>query len=146
MWAFGMRTEWNVIGERYRRCWSDDFCTFVWRFLEKNSGTVSRLYRTYTHNNTLDFVCRQERLAEDLIAALERAGEIFDPDTIRAFRSKRINESMLDPALRAKCIYTPELRKAVLETEQWALHAFGYGNDLSEFCPKEDTVASVSDL
>ena len=96
---------------------SDDFNTFVAELLEREPGYVSRMYGWYV-DGFVDFVGRQERLAEDLVEALRRAGERFDVEAIRG--APRVNVSL------APLQWDPVLRREALRLEYAALRRFGY--------------------
>lgn len=72
---------------------SDSFAVFLDKALEETPGYYTRLLRRYVGRpeDEIDFVGRFESLADDLIRALELAGEHFDADRIR--REQPINQS-----------------------------------------------------
>ena len=63
-----------------RDCQSDSFVDFVNRYLDTYPGLISRLAFDYVGNgeSEIDFVCRQEYLAEELCLGLRAAGIPFD--------------------------------------------------------------------
>ena len=104
----------------------DNFQEFMWRSLEVNPGRVSRVYRYFVGENQdqVDFIGRQESLTEDLIVALHLAGEDFEEEYVRDVPLINTGACMLEWAY--ECRYTPELRRAVVESEKWAMEKFGY--------------------
>lgn len=103
----------------------EEFPVFV-RAVLKDLPWVSHQLRWYTgyFAERLDFVGKQERLADDLVRALRRAGEDFDEDALRS--TPRMNESSAAEELGQRCAYTPELLQEVCAAERWTLDAFGY--------------------
>ncbi len=105
---------------------SDDFNTFVHELVEREPGYVSRMYGWYV-DGFVDFVGRQERLAEDLVEALRLAGEAFDDEAIR--RAPRVNVSS------APLQWDPALRREVLRLEYAAIRRFGYSETETREAP-----------
>ena len=104
------------------RCQSDDFSEFIRLMIEQQPGYVSRMYEWFIGppgHDFVQFVGRQEDLAEDLIAVLTTLDYEVDAAAIR--RSARANESQKrhgEPA------WDPELRRRVLELEAPAIRRF----------------------
>jgi hypothetical protein len=102
---------------------STDFEDFVDRAAVAAPGYLSNLYEIFLGPpGAIEYVGRQERLVEDLVAALELAGAEFDPAAIRA--TPPVNEGTDDmPEI------TPELRRIIGASEQRAYERFGYSVD-----------------
>ncbi len=97
-----------------------EFNQFLRNVLAQRPGFVTELFSTYTQPG-IDFVGKQECLAEDLIGVLDKLKLSFDADAVRAAApvnvSQRGHQSLQwDPALRA------EFEKA----EYAAMLRFGY--------------------
>ncbi len=107
----------------------DDFSIFMDRMMKRHPGFLSTLFAGYVGMDAqlVDMVGRQEHLADDLVIALRRAGEEFDEASLRS--SPPINEAAVSPELRAACVFTPELRRQVCESERWVMGTFGYRED-----------------
>lgn len=104
-------------------CASFDFNEFVRKCVNHYpGGLVSTLYRSYTEGCT--FVGRQERLADDLVQALECAGESFDPLKLLATPTRNVRGARAHRS--AQNVYTRELVDLVMETESWAVGHFDY--------------------
>ncbi len=105
------------------RC--DSFTEFVEKVLGETPAYYSKLIRRFVGRvgDEIDFVGRFESLTDDLIHALELAGEQFDPDVIR--ETPPVNQSSYDahPA-----VYTDDLAQRVLEVEVEVVNRFYSGN------------------
>lgn len=129
-WAFrsrkGARRDENFPADGL---WSDDFDQFVNNLLDAHpGGFVSALYQYYTGPDCsgVDFVGRQESLADDLVRALTLAGESFDEEALRA--TGRCNRS--PGKLKKLCVLSDATRARVAECERWILETFyGGGQD-----------------
>jgi len=104
------------------RC--DSFAEFVERACDETPGYYSKLLRRFVGpaGDEIDFVGRFESLTDDLICALELAGEQFDADVIR--ETPPVNQSSYNvhPA-----VYTDELTQRVLEVEAEVVERFYSG-------------------
>lgn len=118
-WAFRMERGWRNV-DLLESCLCVEFAGFIRKVLRRfPEGHLSDRYESYVEPpGTLDFVGRTENLAEDLVAALRRAGEEFDEAAIRS--TPRLNATRLRPS------YPPDLREAVLRAERRAVVRFGY--------------------
>jgi hypothetical protein len=136
-WAHQTDDEWEPIdaldwftprwiefwAEFREHCASFDFQEFVRLCVAHYpEGLVSTLYEAYTAG--CDFVGRQERLREDLLEALARAGESFDPARLHATPARNVRGGR--PARRGQSLYTRELLELALEAESRAIARFGY--------------------
>ena len=63
----------------------EDFNRFVRKVVAKRPGYVTEMYGWYTYPR-IDFIGKQERLADDLIAVLNHLNVNFDEDRIRSTR------------------------------------------------------------
>lgn len=85
-------------------------------------GFVSWLYRQYTAGEVVDFVGKQERLADDLLEALKRMGERPDERLVRRLAKKPQNVSRG----RTEIKWDPALEEQVRDLEREALARFRY--------------------
>jgi hypothetical protein len=115
------KNDWDVMVQ------SDSFEEFITVALEKTPAYYSKLLRRYVGRvgDEIDFVGRFESLVDDLIGALERAGEEFDADAIR--NAPPVNRSSYDsyPA-----VFPDDLVFRLLESEAEAVGRF-YSDDAS---------------
>ncbi len=79
----------------------------------------------------VDFIGKQENLADDLVTALNTAGEFFEEKRIRSTPSS--NQSADLPVSGAagnkygdRAVWTPKLRQLVYESEKELFEIFGY--------------------
>ena len=103
--------------------WSDDFDEFVNNILDVYPrGFVTTLYQYYTGADCekVDFVGRQEHLADDLVRALVQAGEVFDEAALRA--TPRQNRSLRK--WKRRCMLSKETQDRVASCERWVLDTF----------------------
>lgn len=131
-WRRRMITNWHPAGnhgnpwEIFEECYSNDFNKFADKIIADTRchGAVTRIYRALTEIKgecKVDFIGKQEDLVDDLIKALELAGEKFDEKVIRNFDLVNISNYEKFPAE-----YTPEQETRLLEIEQEAIQMFGY--------------------
>jgi len=73
----------------------------------------------------LDYVGRQESLADDLVAALELAGERFDEGALRA--TPRRNRAASMPRFADKMALSEGTVQRVIECERWVVERW-YGD------------------
>jgi hypothetical protein len=130
-WAHKMRIgkeHYNGFDEKYMR---DDFEAFV-RAVLPDGPWVTKLFVCYVghYGDVLDYVGKQERLADDLVHVLRLAGEDFDEDKLRM--TPRVNEASITEELRARCVCTPTLHAEICDRERWVLERFGYPDNPSD--------------
>jgi hypothetical protein len=108
-----------------QRCWSEDFDKFIANVVREMPGHYGNLIETYVGppGSTLDFAGRQEHLVDDLLFALEIAGEAHDPAKIRAVAAANVG----DPSLSGDC--SRAHRAALLASEAPMMKRFGYDAD-----------------
>jgi hypothetical protein len=126
------------------RCQSDDFNEFIRLAIEHEPGYVSRMYEWFIGPPGYDFVQfvgRQESLAEDLIAVLTTLGYEVDPGAIRGIA--RANESQ---KRRGEPVWDPGLRRKVLELEASAIRRFYAGLPEPRSRAVHETVAPVESV
>ena len=123
-WAFrsrkGARRDENFPADGL---WSDDFDQFVNNLLDAYpGGFVTALYQYYTgaRCDKVDFIGRQETLADDLVKALTLAGETFDEAALRATR--QCNKS--PGKLKKLCILSEATQARIADCERWVSETF----------------------
>lgn len=122
-WRYKMTVGWDFRNELEVRCHSTDFNVFVRNVLQAYPGWCSGMFEDYVGlpENEIEFVGRQERLADDLVRALRAAGETFDEGALRACPPENVTDRT---SLVAKL--TPDLREALHASERRAIVRFGY--------------------
>ncbi len=122
-WGHRMRGGWSELD--VDRCRSDDFNEFIVRVVEFAPGFVSATYERFVGPpaTPIDFVGRYEHLADDLCAALRKAGESFDEAALRAQPRANVNDYKRYPAF-----YDPAPARAMAESERGAIERF-YASD-----------------
>lgn len=125
-WSYRMEHGWDPNDRVDAECKAEEFEPFAWNVLKKFPGHVSDLYELYVGraDGTIDFVGRQESLAEDLVRALRAAGEKFDEARLRA--TPPVNEGASLRKWKERCVYSDELRAAVAKAERRVMKRFGY--------------------
>lgn len=109
------------------RYWSPKWDEFVDNVLEGYpDGFVNKLYRAYVGDNCekVNFIGKQENLANDLVKALTLAGEDFDEKKLRA--TKRVNVAAGLKKYGKLCKLSKKLEKKILDKERWVIERF-YG-------------------
>ena len=113
-----------VVSEQVcRECWSEDFDEFLRNVVARLPGHYGAVIDNYLgpiDAHACDMIGRQERLVDDLLVALERAGEPHDAAAIRAVPRTNV----ADPGIAAEC--TPATRDALLAAEAAMMRRFGY--------------------
>jgi len=100
---------------------SDSFVDFVESALDHSPAYYSKLLRRFVGRagDEIEFIGRCESLSDDLIRALELAGEAFDADVIR--NTPPVNQSCYD---QHPAVYPDALMHRVLEVEAEAVQRF----------------------
>lgn len=107
---------WNVLED----CSDDNFNEFLLKVAKNSPGYVSKMYSWYATED-INFVGKQENLAEDLIEVLKRMDFKFNPDKVRNFQ--KINESKVNIK---KPIWDENLRELFLKLEYSSMYRFNY--------------------
>jgi hypothetical protein len=94
------------------------FPDFLDRIIEGRPGFLSQYYESYVGppDDPIDFIGRFESLADDLVRALELAGQEFDEEVLRTFAP--VNRSAPTPACPA------DLRERLVRVERNAYERF----------------------
>ena len=106
-----------------KACWSNDFHDFVRNVLKSFPGVASQSLKDFVGppGAEIEFIGKYETLVDDLIKGLKMGGEEFDEKLIRNYPPQNISNQH-----RFLAEYTPELEKAVRESERIAIERFGY--------------------
>lgn len=126
-WCYRVMTQVLDPKSPLSQIWDDSFRSFVVNVLERYSnGFVTELYQFYVGADAdgVDFVGRQENLADDLVSALTLAGEDFDERALRAM--KRINVASGNPEFGRLCVLDAGLELKVIDADRWVMDTF-YG-------------------
>jgi len=100
------------------QCWEQSYEKYLINVIERfPSGFLNKLYMQFTP--FVDFVGRQENLVDDLIYALNFAGENFDEYAI--IDTKPIN---ITKKLKKLCVTSKKLEDKILETESRIIKKF----------------------
>ena len=99
-------------------CKSYDFNEFVRKVFDSRPGFVSEMYSQYAHNE-IDFIGKQENLADDLIYFLMQQEYSIKIEDIQ--KSPRQNVSVAQ-----KIKWDPQLREEVKDSEKMALLRYDY--------------------
>jgi len=123
IWRF--RKNYQVLNPKFPvdRNWVPVYEDFVNNMLNSYpNGFVTELFQYYVGENIdgVDFVGRQENLADDLVKALTLADETFDEKILRT--TKRWNRSKEYTA-----VLSEETQNRVLEVEKWVIDSFYSG-------------------
>jgi len=122
-WRYKMGAGWEPENDIDRACASASFPEFVDRLLTHFPGVCSAGFERFVGppDGEIEFVGRQENLAEDLVSALRAAGERFDEAAIRQFPRQNMSDRRAFPA-----DYDDDLRRRVRAAERAAFIRFGY--------------------
>ncbi len=102
-----------------------DFDRFVRNVMDKSPGYVSRMYGWYA-TPEIDFVGRQECLADDLVKVLRRLDVVFDESRVRALAPVNTSDRS-----SSRPVWDENLRREVEKLEAQALNRFGYSNGVA---------------
>lgn len=100
MWGYRMRTGWDPNRRVDSVARSDDFNTFVERVVEHFPGYLESQFARYIGPplQPIEFIGRFETLIDDLVRALNEAGEEFDEPTLRSHPPDNVNDYERFPA------------------------------------------------
>lgn len=98
------------------------FNGFISNVLSKRPGFVTEMYGAYTSHG-IDYIGRQENIADDLIKLLEFLGLKFNADRVRDF--KPVNASG-----KTRIEWRPDLQEATERAEYASFQRFGYKTEL----------------
>jgi hypothetical protein len=106
------------------QCLDGDFSQFLRNVVRERPGFIGQMYQCYVgpENNWMDFVGCYERLADDLVVALNQAGCEFDEDTLRS--TPPVNVSAQNPEFGGQATAPAGLVKAVEQAESWVMETF----------------------
>jgi hypothetical protein len=126
--------EWRSWGGNKRSSWhpnapldglgSPNFNQFVTNVCDRCPGYVSEMYDSYTQSPT-SFVGRTERLREDLLDALSRAGLDQAAESVLAEKPP----ARVSPKPTETLDWDPAVRARVLELERPSLEKYGFRDD-----------------
>lgn len=125
-WAFRYRTPGVGRTAPIHEFWVDEFQPFVLSVLEHMPGYVTRLYQYYVGPDAdeIDFIGRQEHLADDLARVLNLAGEEFDEQALRSIPPRNVAAGR--PEVAKLCVLGKSVERQVLDAEKWIMDKF-YG-------------------
>lgn len=114
LWANSMRDYWPE-GRQLADAPADDFATSADRLIALGPGFVSKLFTEFTGppEAPISFVGRYESLADDLVRALDAAGEPHDEAALRAVAPVNTNDYT-----RHEAVYDLTLAERVARAEQ----------------------------
>lgn len=109
-------------------CESENFGEFIENCTSRHPAWLTERFRPYMD---VDFIGKQENLVDDLVKALNAAGEFFDEELIRSVRP--INQSASLPVSGTtgnkygdRAAWTPELRQLVYKSEKELFELYDY--------------------
>ncbi|KOV63448.1 hypothetical protein [Streptomyces sp. MMG1121] len=119
-WSYRMEKGWRPQYPLDEHCQSEDFETFVRRAVTVLPGALGNIYTSYVGapGEEVDFIGRQENLAEDFARFLELAGETFDRAVLT--EGSRVNATTIRPD------YPEELKELITLSEWETMGRFGY--------------------
>lgn len=137
MRAWGRPTPPNPFNDKYMR---QNFSDFVRAVCEGQPGWVGRKYQLFCglDGKRLDYIGRQETLADDLVYALNLAGEEFDEEALRNTPMKNISSKI--NLWAQKSLYSPSLAQLVIESEIEVFSLYGYSTDPTQVLRNADAV------
>lgn len=120
-WQLKMTCGWdenNLFDMEYK---TNIFHNFVIKVTRDHPGIYGNMIDTLIGdaNNEIEFVGRQESLAEDLIIILRKMGEDFDEHFIRTTPLYNVSDDARYPAL-----YNNELKSNVMHSERYIIERF----------------------
>jgi hypothetical protein len=125
-WAYRRERGWQRQYPLDRHCASEDFEAFIRRAVTILPGALDKIFALYVgpKEGPIDFIGRQESLAEDFRRFLHLAGE--DVDTAALAPVHRVN------ATSARRDYAEELKELITLSEWETMERFGYTADRAD--------------
>lgn len=122
-WLFKMTDGWDPKNVMDNECKSNDFNIFIANVLSKYPQIYSKFVFSFIGypEQKIRFVGRFENLVEDLIKALNEAGEEFDESVIQSFPPVNVSNKS-----RHSALYSSEQKQQILENEAHLMKTFGY--------------------
>jgi Tfp pilus assembly protein PilF len=119
-WAYRMERGWRPRYPLDEHCRSDDFETFIRNAVTILPGALGNIYWSYVGppDDEIDFVGRQERLAEDFARFLRLIGEPVDEAMLH--QGSPVNATSIQPD------YPEELKELITLSEWDTMDRFGY--------------------
>ncbi|WP_253156192.1 sulfotransferase family 2 domain-containing protein [Stieleria tagensis] len=119
--SYKQRKGWDPKNDWDQRVKSDCFGDFLETALDLTPGYYSKMLRRYVGQvgDEIDFIGRFETLVDDLITALQMAGEPFNPATLR--ETPPINQSQYG---QHPAIYPVDLIEPVIASEWETVQRF----------------------
>lgn len=119
-WAYRMEKGWRPQYPLDEHCASEDFETFVRKAVSVLPGALGNIYRSYAGppQAQIDFIGRQERLAQDFARFLRAIGEEFDESVL--MRGPAVNATTTRPD------FPEELEELITLSEWETMERFGY--------------------
>ncbi len=105
--------------------WDKDFESFLGNVLARYPGFLTQVYQCFvgSDNTRMNFVGRQENLADDLVKALALAGEPGINEK-RLRRLKPMNVSAGNPLFGGRAVANPSTIAKIETAESWVLETF----------------------
>lgn len=122
-WQFKMTYGWDEKNQLDMTCQSDSFHQFLRNVLDKFPGIYGRSLVEFVgdEQNEIEFAGKYENLVNDLVFALNSAGETFDEQAIRSLPPYNVSDKTKFPAE-----YTAALEAEVMTTEAEMIRRFQY--------------------
>ena len=121
-WCYRLKKHTLHLSFKLDLYWDINYEKFILTALDKYpNGFVSQLYKYYDLDN-MDFVGRQENLANDLAKALRLAGDEFDKGILK--NERRVNLSASNPKYGDQAIIGRMLEKRIEKVEHWVMDRY----------------------
>lgn len=128
-WTYKMEYGWDPCNTFDMHYHTPLFEEFVQKVTAEYPGWITRLFQEYIgsfESPRIHFIGKQETLTNDLLEALEQAGEEVDDQLIRQTQPR--NTSLHSP-YAAQALYTARLREKVRQSEKDIFTHFDYESD-----------------
>jgi len=122
-WQFKMGNGWDEKNPFDMSCKTDSFQHFIEIVLTQYPGSYGILLSEFIGEAEyeIEFVGKYENLVEDLISALNKAGETFNAQAIRDYPPYNVSKKEKFPA-----VYTDQLAEQIQLAEIMVMKRFGY--------------------